>query len=1094
MKNKIISAMLVGMSATMAVPVTAVMAAEGEPAATEATAAEAAVTEETPAEEAPTEETQAEETVPENEAEEAQEEEAVPQVDENGEVTEAAKDAATPADFREKLSTLSFSAEVFGKYADKLTAYATSDAVDKSNLYNCEMSVLDQAERYANGESGEAIKAIKYQIALEFEKVYGEDAFLPGRDIRKAILEDLGKAQDFTACTTIAEADQIYKDNEGIVALPVDMIKKDDGDISVKPNPGEGENKPSTGGDGTGTGTEGETKPELDTYVSGIQDYEIKVGEDIDTSSISYNAEHISSVELDSSKVDNTTVGTYTISYIIKGIDGRVKTIDKQCVVIENSELTALRAEMCAKADALFEGKFTEQAYAAEWNAALDEAKARINKLGTSDAEKMQGIVDELTKTGQDILDRQQLYIAQTGYVKILKEYYSSLKFETDSQKKMADETLNAAVDKISKATSIDAASKALEDAKAALKDIAEQKETTLDELKEAAKAEINDKAKVINDSTSITSDVKNAFILKIDSCTDAKAIESAKNSADAAFTDVVAAVGGDMASFVNLFKDLKGISPDGDTTAMIDVVINLGAPKDMKDGANRVEDVCIALANPAEQFIKYLNVCAGQEVKGKTKAEAYASYMELTNGNPERKELEKAKKAAKEELDKAIDAIDDSTEEIKKKKASVKEDVHNLIDKSESMNDLDANLKSAKEAVDALIKEVQGEGELKDLKEAAKIQIQSVVDDQKDEKLKAILQDIATPALEKIDAAKTQEEITSILEAYQKDIQTAIDTYAKDKELAAAQAAAVKKLATLESKAKADYVTEDMKKIITTAREEIQKAKTVDDVTKLYNQAKSDYNTAYVTSMRAVYEKKLDALLTDNKFTDATYLEKAKEVVTKQKANLKQAANEATMQEVYKVAKENVEKLVTAQSTAANLAQVKANAIQSLQNGYPNPSSATTKILEKYINKINSATSETEVNDIVQECKDVLKKTGIDYNNNNGGGNNGGDSDVTPTPGAGIDSDVTPTPSNSATPNGGTTTTLPGGGSSTGTGTGSTGTGDASQKGTSDVSAAGNVKTGDENMGIIAMAGAAILAAIAAAGISLRKFLKKDE
>lgn len=312
MKNKIISAMLVGMSATMAVPVTAVMAAEGEPAATEATAAEAAVTEETPAEEAPTEETQTEEAVPENEAEEAQEEEAVPQVDENGEVTEAAKDAATPADFREKLSTLSFSTEVFGKYADKLTAYATSDAVDKSNLYNCEMSVLDQAERYANGESGEAIKAIKYQIALEFEKVYGEDAFLPGRDIRKAILEDLGKAQDFTACTTIAEADQIYKDNEGIVTLPVDMIKKDDGDISVNPNPGEGENKP-----GTGEETGGETKPELDTYVKGIKDYEIKVGEEIDSSSISYDAEKIASVELDTSKVDTSTVGSYVISYII---------------------------------------------------------------------------------------------------------------------------------------------------------------------------------------------------------------------------------------------------------------------------------------------------------------------------------------------------------------------------------------------------------------------------------------------------------------------------------------------------------------------------------------------------------------------------------------------------------------------------------------------------------------------------------------------------------------------------------------------------------------------------------------------------------
>ena len=1080
MKNKIISAMLVGMSATMAVPATAVMAAEGEPAATEATAAEAAVTEEVPAEEAPAEEAQAEEAAPEAEAEEAQEEEAVPQVDENGEVTEAAKDAATPADFREKLSTLSFSAEVFGKYADKLTAYATSDAVDKSNLYNCEMSVLDQAERYANGESGEAIKAIKYQIALEFEKVYGEDAFLPGRDIRKAILEDLGKTQDFAVCTTIAEADQLYKDNEGIVTLPVDMIKKDDGDISVNPNPGEGENKP-----GTGEETGGETKPELDTYVKGIKDYEIKVGEDIDSSSISYDAEKIASVELDTSKVDTSTVGSYVISYIITGVDGSTMTIDKQCVVVENEKLSALRAEMCAKADAMFKDKFTEADFVEEWNDALTDAKANINDM--DDQETMQDILTDLESTGQDILNRQNLYIAQTGYIKILNEYYKTLTFATNSQKDMAQQKLDEATDEISSAETIDAASKALEDAKAALKDIAEQKDATIDELKAAAKAEIAEKADAIKDDTSITDNVFDAFVSRIDSCEDAKSIESVRNSADAAFTDTAAAIGGELSAFVNLFRDLKGISPDGDATAMIDAVVTAGAPKNIDEAESKVEDVCAALTNSVDEFIKYLSSRAGQDVPGRTKAEAYAAYVELTGGEPANKELEDAKKASKEEIDKLLATVEDSSDEIKAKKEEVKESAYALIDKSEDQDDLDANFKAAKEAVEAFIKEVQGEGELKDLKEAAKIQIQSVVDDQKDDKLKAILQDIATPALEKIDAAKTQDEITSILETYQKDIQTAIDTYAKDKELAAAQAAAVKKLATLESKAKADYVTEDMKKIITTAKEEIQKAKTIDNVTKLYNQAKSDYNTAYLTSMRAAYEKKLDALLTDNKFTDATYLEKAKEVVTKQKANLKQAANEATMQEVYKVAKENVEKLVTAQSTAANLAQVKTNAIQSLKNGYPNPSSATTKILEKYINKINSATSESEVNDIVQECKDVLKKTGIDYDNNNGGGNNGGGSDVTPTPG--IDSNVTPTPSNSATPNGGTTTTLPGGGSSTGTGTG-----DASQKGTSDVSAAGNVKTGDENMGIIAMAGAAILAAIAAAGISLSKFLKKDE
>ena len=174
------------------------------------------------------------------------------------------------------------------------------------------------------------------------------------------------------------------------------------------------------------------------------------------------------------------------------------------------------------------------------------------------------------------------------------------------------------------------------------------------------------------------------------------------------AFTDVVAVVGGDMASFVNLFKDLKGISPDGDTTAMIDVVINLGTPKDMKDGENKVEDVCIALANSAEQFIKYLNVCAGQEVKGRTKAEAYASYMELTNGNPEGKELEKAKKASKEEIDKLLATVEDSSDEIKAKKKEVKESAYALIDKSKDQDDLDANFKAAKEAVEAFVKEVQ--------------------------------------------------------------------------------------------------------------------------------------------------------------------------------------------------------------------------------------------------------------------------------------------------------------------------------------------------------------------------------------------------
>lgn len=68
----------------------------------------------------------------------------------------------------------------------------------------------------------------------------------------------------------------------------------------------------------------------------------------------------------------------------------------------------------------------------------------------------------------------------------------------------------------------------------------------------------------------------------------------------------------------------------------------------------------------------------------------------------------------------------------------------------------------------------------------------------------------------------------------------------------------------------------------------------------------------------------------------------------------------------------------------------------------------------------------------------------------------------------------------NKAVPNGSTSTTL-GSNSS-----------DAQQKGAEEVST-GKVKTGDNHVTMIAMAGTAVIAAMAAAFVSLRKFLKKD-
>ena len=315
MKNKMISAMLLGMSATMAVPATAVFAEDlAEPSALEEVAAE------TPAEpvETPVAETEAEDSY-DNDANEAQAEAPVIEEDvvEKGETAEVQiaemaayatdeeqKEADTPSDFKDKLSDFEFEAGTFGKYGAQLTEFINGDEIDKSSLYNCEMSVIEKIQKLAVEESTDARRALKYAIALKFESEYGEDAFQPGRDIRRAILSDSGTDKDyeFAVSETIAEADAIYKDNGGITTNPKDLLIP-------------------------------EPEKELYEYVMGMQDFEMNQGEEISVPEISFDETCVDSVDIDTSTIDKDTAGVYKFTYVIKGVDGSTVNVEKQCTV-----------------------------------------------------------------------------------------------------------------------------------------------------------------------------------------------------------------------------------------------------------------------------------------------------------------------------------------------------------------------------------------------------------------------------------------------------------------------------------------------------------------------------------------------------------------------------------------------------------------------------------------------------------------------------------------------------------------------------------------------------------------------------------------
>lgn len=522
------------------------------------------------------------------------------------------------------------------------------------------------------------------------------------------------------------------------------------------------------------------------------------------------------------------------------------------------------------------------------------------------------------------------------------------------------------------------------------------------------------------------------------------------------------------------------------------------------------------------DEFTAYLTGRAGETISGETKAEAYAAYVKATNGTPDA-DLTKVKEDAKSEIQKALDEITSDNKEVTDKKGQIKDEVFKKIDAAASAEEVETIVSDAKSEIKNLKDEITNNEGLSSVKESAKKEIQNTVDNQSDEKLKVSIQQLAGAALKKIENATTEDEVKDIVEGFKSDVQTTTDAYKKDKELASVKADTLSKLSVLESKVKSEYVTADMNSIISTAKANIENAQSASECSKIYAQAKTDYNNAYLTSMRSVFNNKLDALLTEYKFTDDTYSQKAQEVINKQKENINKAKNETAMEKCYSLAKDNLAKLVTAQDAAAKLAQAKTDAIAKIKAMVTNPTDTSNKIIDTYTDKINKATSEDDINKLVDGCQQALKDAGVDASSTADASKLAQlradaistlqkmldtvpsdkkedaqkvfdsyvekiNSDTTEDAikndleegktklkkyGA---SDVT---DNTPTPNGNTSTTLDGSGSG------------ATEKG-SDVATTSGVKTGDDNMSIIAIAGAAIMAALAAAFISLKKFIKR--
>ena len=1200
MKNKIVSAMLVGMSATMAVPGAAVFADDlsFEEPAVEGVAAE------TPVENAVTAEESlpADDYIPEEQpaVEEVNAEPTVEELKmamEAYATDEASKLADTPSDFTSKLESVKFEKEIFGKYSDRLNDIMKDASLDKSSLYNCEMDVISKAEQAASDEEDQAVQSLKYAIAKQFESVFGEDAFKAGRDVRRSILAEAGISKDdeFASSESVSAADDIYKMAGGVTDAPKTLLPEEEaepqkalyeyvtGMDDITMTAGEEIPEPSVsfdtehvvsvsvdksavdkdtagiykivfaikGVDGSAMDIEKNcivqgnaedayqeedgqeaivtaqdptitTASNLADSVYGMTDLEMQVGESVPVINLTYDETKIASVTTDTSAVNTSAVGTYKIIYRITGVDGTVENVEKVCTVSEDSEVVKLREDMCKQIDALGKDKFTESRYQKKWDETADAAKAQIRKLKT--AEEMQAVVDSASKAADDIVAAQQLYIAKQGYLKLLNEYYDSFVFDSDSLKEMADEVMKNTEADINESTTVDEASKALDAGKAELRKIGDQDSSVLSELKDKVRGKINEERNSIKDDTSITDNVYNALIARLSASTKAKEIDSVSNTAGRAFAHVKKGLGGDMSAMLELNKDMKGIATDSDTTETIEQVIGLGTPKDIEEAEYRVSDICKAITSELEDFIKYLLGRAGQIVEGNTKAEAYKAYLKITNGIPD-KDLEEARKAARTEINNAVDAIPTSTAEMGQKKETVRADALKLIDEATTKEEVNKALTNAKSNIEAFAKEAEASKGLEESKEAAKKKMRSMVNSQTDTSVKESISAMLTIAESKLETAATADEVNSIVTEFEKDAQAVIDAAQKgDAELAAAKSNALTKLNSLTDGVKSEYITSDMTAIVNNAKAKVEAAQTPDECAKAYEEARQSFKSAYLISMRTVFGNRIDSLMPSN-MADEAVKKQIQAVIDTQKSNLQQATNEETMTKCYELAKTNVEKLIATANANTGLDAAKTNAIEKLKNSYSNLTDDQKKVLDKYVQAIQSATSEEQINELLTKGNAAMEAAGATSNSS---GSNTSESNALAAAKADAISSLTNmantapeankeeaqkilndyiskinaatttdevsqlkeaginalskygADSNAAVPNSNTSTTV-GGGSSAG---------DASEKGS--VEGTTTVKTGDDNMGMIAAASAAIMAAGTAIFVSLRKFLKK--
>lgn len=615
-----------------------------------------------------------------------------------------------------------------------------------------------------------------------------------------------------------------------------------------------------------------------------------------------------------------------------------------------------------------------------------------VELLSCKNVESINKILENVKSKRNELDDKEELEKERKKAFDTLEQYWDTLSFEVPELKTYAEELYDTAKKMLEKAEDSDSIHKICNEALKELADISNGNEETVKRLKEEVQKKMDaDKSSILSDSQ-IKEDIYGILKEELDDAHTVESVIAVKTISGKVFSDLKSALDEESASAAAaVISDLKAIATEETDNGLFDYLVSKAAEN--KEGAvSYIEEAVYSIQTSGDgtykghiaekirsEAEKFSGMAIAEEAdKLKTlfldKLEAAHSRKDMyicgETALKEFKELEsqdslfEKKAVAEKELDSLKENIEDKL--LLEKVEEIIEAAKNELKSVDTEEKIQKVVTEARKKVDVLKEESEAQKDFEDKKNTMKEKLDALISTN-DKDLREILSGIINAAKTDVDFCKDETALNEIYKKAVQDVKTATEDYTKDKALAAKKTAYIEKLSQLLN----GDVNAECQSIIANAKNSIMNAESADEITQIYKEAMSAFKEANLSGLRKKYQERLDTLYDSVSWTAENQAE-ADEIISRAKDNINSASSEEVMNQIYTQAEEAIHSL---SSEKNNLDAIKKAAIQELVNTATVDNANTQKVIATYSNKIQSATTEEQIQAYLEEGKSLLQK-----------------------------------------------------------------------------------------------------------------------